>query len=537
MGTAAPQTSHRAGAAGSPLTGTASLLRLALRRDRVRLTIWLALLTLLMAYTPGALEMAYPAEEQRLARIGLMQTPAGIMMSGPMFGGNETALGAMIANELMLTMIVATSILAVLTLIRHTRRDEESGAAELVLSSVVGRHARTGAALMLMGAVNAVLTVTMTVALAGNGFGVTDSAAMSLGITGVATVFGALAAVTAQLWRQARTAMGAAMGALALAALVRGIGDVIDNSGSVLSWFSPIAWAQQMRSFVDLRWWPLLLLTGLTATLVITAAVLESRRQYDEGIIASRGEHPDARPIPNVFVLHLTLQRGQLIGWGTGLFLAGLAFGSMTKSLLNAAQQNELLARMLAVSGTDGVYTTMSQFLAAVVGAYVVSAVLRTFSDEQSGLSEPVLAAAVSRWQWLLTSVAAALTGAAALLFCAGMGNGLGAGLAVGEPATVWRLTLAGLTFLPAMAVLAAVAALAVALRRPWIGWLAVAFVVVSLYLGALLRLPQWLLDASPVGQTTAPTDVPVTALVTMLAVATAATLLAGSIYRTRDAV
>ena len=29
------------------------------------------------------------------------------------------------------------------------------------------------------------------------------------------------------------------------------------------------------------------------------------------------------------------------------------------------------------------------------------------------------------------------------------------------------------------------------------------AFVVVSLYLGALLRLPQWLLDASPVGQTT----------------------------------
>lgn len=60
---------------------------------------------------------------------------------------------------------------------------------------------------------------------------------------------------------------------------------------------------------------------------------------------------------------------------------------------------------------------------------------------------------------------------------------------------------------------------------------------MLSLYLGALLRLPQWLLDASPVGQTTAPTDFPVTALVTMLAVATVGTLLAGSIYRTRDAV
>lgn len=537
MGTAVAGTRHRARAAESPFTGAATVLRLALRRDRIRLTTWLALLTAMMAYTPGALEMAYPAEEQRRTRVELMQTPAGIIMGGPMFGGDETALGAMIANELMLSMIVATSILAVLTVIRHTRRDEESGAAELVLSSVVGRHTRTAAALILVGAVNAALTVTVTTALAANGFGVADSLALSLGITSVAMVFGALAAVTAQLWRQARTATGAALGALALAALVRGIGDVIDNSGSMLSWLSPIAWAQQMRSFVELRWWPLAMLIGLTATLVAAAVVLESRRQYDDGIIGSSDERPAAHAIPNVLALHLTLQRGQLIGWGIGLFLAGLAFGSMTTSLLNAAGHNELLARVLAVSGTDGVYTTMSQFLAAAVGAYVVAAVLRTFSDEQSGLSEPVLAAAVSRWRWLLTAVAAALTGAAVLLFCAGLGNGLGAGITVGEPATIWRLTLAGLSFLPAMAVLAAVAAFAVAVRRPWIGWLAVAFVVISLYLGALLRLPQWLLDASPIGQTTAPSDFPVAALITMLAVAAVGTLAAGWIYRTRDAV
>ena len=86
---------------------------------------------------------------------------------------------------------------------------------------------------------------------------------MCLGVTGVSMVFGAVAAVTAQLWRQARTATGAAMAVLALAALVRGIGDVINNSGSALSWFSPIAWAQQMRPFVDLRWWPFALLVVL----------------------------------------------------------------------------------------------------------------------------------------------------------------------------------------------------------------------------------------------------------------------------------
>jgi ABC-2 type transport system permease protein len=403
--------------------------------------------------------------------------------------------------------------LSILTVIRHTRAEEESGVAELVLSSVVGRYARTWAALILVGGVNAVLAVTMTLAMSATGFALVDSAAMCLGITGVAMVFGGVAAITAQLWRQARTATGAAMATLALAALVRGIGDVINNSGSALSWCSPIAWAQQMRPFVDLRWWPLALLVVLAVGLMALAAGLESRRQYDDGNIPSSGERPNAPPITGVFGLHLTLQRGQTIGWAVGLFLGGLAFGSMTKSLLDAAKDNPLLARVLTAQGTDGVYTTMTQFLAAAATAFVVGAVLRVYSDEESGLGEAVLARAVSRWRWLLTAVASALVGSTALMFFAGLGNGLGAGITLGEPQTIVRLTLAGLAYVPAMAVLAGVAALAVALKHAWIGWLAVVFVVTSLYLGALLRLPHWLIELSPVGRTTVPADFPAVTL------------------------
>ncbi|HEX4587855.1 MAG TPA: ABC transporter [Mycobacterium sp.] len=535
--TVAPHTGrHEASQSGSPFTGVRRLLRLALRRDRVRLSGWIAVLTLMMVYAPNAVKLAYPEEPQRLARVNLLKTPAGMMLGGPMFGGNETDLGAMMANELMLTLIVAASILAISTIIRHTRAEEENGIAELVLSSVVGRYARTYAALILVGGVNAILAVTMTLAMASTGFAIVDSAAMSLGITGVAMVFGAVAAVTAQLWRQARTASGAAMATLALAALVRGVGDVINNSGSALSWFSPIAWAQQMRAFVDVRWWPFALLVALTLALMALAAWLESRRQYDDGNFGSTGERPNARPIGGVFGLHLTLQRGQTIGWAVGLFLGGLAFGSMTKSLLDAAKGNPLIARVLAAQGNDGVYTTMTQFLAAAATAYVVGAVMRVYSDEESGLGEAVLAGAVSRWRWLLTAVASALVGSIVLMFFAGLGNGLGAGITLGEPETIVRLTLAALAYVPAMAVVAAVGALAVALQHTWIGWLAVTFVVVSLYLGALLRLPRWLIDLSPVGRTTVPMHYPVVALTVMIVIAAALTLVAGWIYRSRDA-
>nr|CRL78770.1 putative polyketide antibiotics exporter [Mycolicibacterium malmesburyense] len=518
-------------------TGTVDLLLLALRRDKVRLTVWIAVLTSLMAYAPAAVELAYPEELQRLTRVELLKTPAGMMMGGPMFGRNETDLGAMMANEMMLTLIVAISILAILTVIRHTRAEEESGSAELVLSSVVGRYARTAAALILVGAVNAVLVVTMTLAMVVNGLDLVDGAAMSLGVSGTAMVFGAVAAVTAQLWRQARTASGAAMAALAVAAVVRGVGDVINNSGSALSWFSPIAWAQQMRAFVDLRWWPLALLVALTGGLIALAAALEGRRQYDDGTLPSSGERPDARPIKGVLGLHLTLQRGQTIGWTIGLFLGGLAFGSMTKSLLDAAETNEVIQRVIQQQGTDSAQTTMTQFLAAAATAYVVGAVLRVYTDEERGLGEVVLAGSVSRWHWLFTAVGSALLGSVLLMFVAGLGNGLGAGVTVGDAGSVIRLTVAGFAYVPAMAVMAGLAALAVAVRRPWIGWLAVAAVVVTLYLGPLLRLPWWLIDLSPVSRTTAPSDYPVTALVVMVVIGVVLTGLAGALYRRRDAV
>ncbi|WP_109770201.1 ABC transporter permease [Mycolicibacterium fortuitum] len=521
----------------SPFTGIGTLLKLALRRDRVRLSVWLAVLTLMMVYAPNAIRLAYPGEEQRLARVNLLKTPAGMMLGGPMFGVDETDLGVMMANELTLTLTIATSILAILTVIRHTRAEEENGSAELVLSSVVGRYARTAAALTLVGGLNAVLALAMTLAMASTGFAVVDTAAMCLGITGVATVFGAVAAVTAQIWRQARTASGAAMATLAVAALVRGAGDVIDNSGSALSWLSPIAWTQQMRPFVDLRWWPFGLLVILAAGLMALAAGLESRRQYDAGTIGATGEKPDARAITGPLRLHLALQRGQTIGWAVGLFAAGLVFGSMTKALLDAAKTNELIARLLSTTGNDGIYTTMTQFLAAAASAYVVSAVLRVYADEQNGLGEPVLAGAVSRWRWLLGAVGSALAGAAFLMFCAGLGNGLGAGLTLGEPGTIVRLTLAALAYLPALAVVAAIAALAVALRAPWIAWLAVTFVITALYLGALLRLPRWLIELSPVGQTTVPSSFPALALIVMLVIAAALAATAGWIYRNRDAV
>jgi ABC-2 type transport system permease protein len=518
------------------VTGWEQLVRFGLRRDRVRLSVWITILTLTMVYTPNAIRFAYPDVAQRQSRVDLLKTPAGIMLGGPMFKGNETDLGVMMANELMLSLMVAASILAIQNVIRHTRAEEESGAAELVLSSAVGRHAPTVAALVIALTVNVILTITMTAAMASVGFSVIDTAAMCIGVTSVAALFAAITAVTAQLWHQSRTVKGTSLAVLGAAVLIRGVGDVINNSGSALSWFSPIAWAQQMRPFVALRWWPLALLIVATVALIGLAALLQARREYGAAVLESSTQHSDAPPIRGLIGLHMLLDRGQTIGWAAALLVSGAVFGSMTNALLKASKGNPLLARVLAADGIDGVYTTMTQFLAAATTAYVVTVVSRLHRDEESGIGEAVLAGAVSRWTWLLSSLTAALLGALLLLFCAGLGNGLGAGLTLGEPGTIVHLTFAALAYLPAMAVVAGIAAIGVALRRPAIGWGVVLFVVLTLYIGALLRLPRWLIDLSPVTRIAAPSSLSVVALLTMIAVAAAAAAIAGAIYRRRDA-
>jgi ABC-2 type transport system permease protein len=147
-----------------------------------------------------------------------------------------------------------------------------------------------------------------------------------------------------------------------------------------------------------------------------------------------------------------------------------------------------------------------------------------------------VLAGAVSRWRWLLSAVGAALVGAAVLMLLAGFGMGLGAGIALGEPRDIWRLTLAGAAFLPAMVVMAGVGAVAVATKAPWIAWLAVAFVIVSLYLGPILQFPQWVIGASPIGRTSVPLDLSPAELGVMVVTGAVLAVAGAAGYRRRDA-
>ncbi|MGW6229320.1 ABC transporter permease, partial [Cellulosimicrobium cellulans] len=150
--TAAPPSRRRAAVTPEPhrrgraATGWTTLLRFVLRRDRVRIPVWTASIALLFGYAAVALDTLYPTAADRQARAALVSSPAGIMLSGPQYGIEDYTLGAMIANEMALTVMVAVAIMSISLVVRHTRAEEETGRAELVRAGVVGRHAPATAA-------------------------------------------------------------------------------------------------------------------------------------------------------------------------------------------------------------------------------------------------------------------------------------------------------------------------------------------------------------------------------------------------------
>jgi ABC-2 type transport system permease protein len=527
------------------LTGTGRLFRFALLRDRLRIPLWALALGGLVGYFGAVLPLAYPDQAALQTRAAILKNPSGALLSGPGYGLEHYTLGAMLANEVLGMLAVAAALMSIFLVVRHTRAEEESGRAELVRAGVVGRYAPLTAALGALLVANVVTAVVLAAAMLGNGLAGADSLALAAGVGAAGVVFGAAAAVTAQLSQSARGATGLAGGALGLAYLLRGIGDAQRVGGSAVSWFSPIGWSQQIRAFVDLRWWPLLPAVVLGALLSLAAYLLASRRDLGAGLLAARpGRSRAPRTLASPAGLVLRLERGSILSWCLGLFAFALLTGSMGQAIVESFEARPELAAVIGGSPSgDALRAALSAFLkyfAMAVAVHAVVTVNRLRREEDSGRTALLLAAGAGRARLMLHFLAVTLAADALLLLAAGFGLGAGAASAVGPDAGNLALgfTAASLAYLPLIACFAALAALAYGLRAGswWVWLILIASLLVGLY-GPILQLPTVLLEAEPFGLVPAVPSVPLNGGPLLLMGLTALVLLAAAVpaFRRRD--
>jgi len=490
---------------GGGFIGTGSLVRLALRRDRVMLAVWVLIFVVMAAGSASATVGIYGTVEQRIeAARAINNTPSLVALYGLIY--DESSLGALSMIKLGAFGGALVAVLAIILMIRHTRAEEEAGRLELIGSTVVGRYAALTAALIVtVGGVLALGLLT-SLGLIGAGLPVAGSFAFGLAWASVGIAFAAVAAVAAQITAGARAAIGLAVGVLGVAYVLRAIGDTAGGGGvSWLRWLSPIGWGQQVRPFQGERWWVLVLPVAFFVVVTAVGHVLLARRDHRAGLLPDRpGPATAGRGLGGAFGLAWRLQRGTLLGWTVAFALLGMVFGNIASNVgdfLGSPAAREMIQKLGGVRVlTDAFMSTELGIIGVVASAYAIQAVLRLRGEETEQRAEPVLATRVGRYQWAWSHLGIALAGSAVLLGAAGLGAGLTYSAETGNASDLWRVLGAAAVRLPATWVLAGivVAAFGLAPRAAVAGWAAlVAFLLLGEF-GPLFELDQWVMDVSP---------------------------------------
>ncbi len=530
------------------MTGALTLLRGAARRDRVRLAAWVLVLAGVMAGSAKSTAALYPthASLAEVAR-GLAKTPATLALYGP--PAQLDTVGGIAMWKPGGLALVLTGLLAVFTVVRHTRAEEEAGLAELTGAGAVGRPAPLAAALALAGGTALALGLLVGLGLAAVGAGGWGAVGAGSSFTATGFVFAGVGALSAQLCVTSRAANGLAGAVLGASYVLRAVADG-SSTVSWLRWASPIGWVQRLEPYAGQpRWWVLLLPLATAAGLGLVAGVLRARRDLGAGLLASRPGPAAASPrLAGTFGLAWRLERATLAAWALAMAALGGLLGWLATQVGSLVDQGSGTADLLAELG--GRQDLVDSYLAASLGiagvavsAYAVLAVLRLRGEEEAGRVEPVLAAGVSRGRLVASRLVVALGGSAALLAVLGLAAGLGHGLADGSVGRqLPRLLLAALAEAPAVWVLAAIAAALVGLLpvRAVLAWGVLGVAVLVGPLGAVLGLPGWLEDVSPYSHVPhlPAASVPAGDLVPLLVlIALAVVLLAAALaaYRRRD--
>jgi ABC-2 type transport system permease protein len=526
------------------VTGTWRLVRVVLRRDRVKLPAWLLGMTLFVFYFNSALPVIAPTEEDLAAFSQFTAGPVGAVLGGPGYGfDTDLSYRVFFVGVYGLYFLLASALMNILLVARHTRVEEQSGRAELVRASVVGRNAPLTATLIVALLADVILVLLLAAAAMSFGYPAHGSLLFGAGVGAAGLVFAGVAALTVQITEYSRAASGLAGAVLGAAYVVRAAGDSLEAHGSALSWLSPLAWSQQTRPHVDERWWPLLLSLGLAAATATIGYALADRRDIGAGLTAPRPGPARAAPwLRSPATLSLRLQRAGILGWTAALAVLGLTYGLLVGPMTESF--SDLSEQFVAILGAqedvlNGYLSFMALYHVVLVGVFGILAVQGLRAEETRGRAEPMLATPTSRIAWYGTHLTVAASAAAVILAVTGLAFGVGAAVSGDDPRLVWELTAAHLAHVPEVLVFMGIAALLYGItpRAVSLAWVALVYATLLAFFGPLMDLPSWVHNLSPLDHIARMPleDLTAAPLIILTATAAAAVAAGAWAFRRRD--
>ena len=485
------------------------IIFLILRRDRVSIVAWLIGIIALTLIVAAAYPELASTEHERAVMAETMKNPAITAMFGPGYGLDDYHYGAIMSHQMLLFTALAVAIMSILLFVRHTRGDEERGLTEMIRSLPAGRLSTLSAATFVMFAVNILLALLVGIGLAvlgieGIDFGGSMLYGAVLGVTGI--FFTAVTALFAQLSETSRGASGLSFAFLGVSYIIRGAGDV---GNETLSWLSPLGWVLRAEVYVNNYWWPVLMTAGAALLVLFFSLYLNSIRDLGAGIIPSKPGRINASPfLQSVFGLALRLQRTSIIAWSFGMLILGASYGSVLGDLEGYLESMELLRDMLppmeGFSLTEQFLTMLMAVMAMICAIPVLLTIFRLRAEEKNNRSEQLFAKSVSRTNVLGSYMLISFFLAFLTMSLSAVGLWSAGVTVLDEPLTFTTVFNAAMVYLPSLWMMMALAVFftGIAPNLTIIPWLYLGYSFLVVYMGGIMQFPEWLAKLSPFGNT-----------------------------------
>ena len=488
-----------------PFYQAMKLLLFYLKREYVKLSIWLLGLVVTTVAVALAFSGLYQSDTERQLMAETMENPAMKALVGRGFGLDNYTNGAMLSHEMLVMTMIVVAVMSILLVNRLTRQDEENQQLELLLALPLGRLSPSFSAIVVLFLANGLLAIVTTVSLTVLGVDSIDfvgSLSYSTALFASGIFFGAITLLTAQLSNNQRGSMMLSYLVLGVSYMVRAVGDAGDLW---VSYLSPLGLLQETQAYVGNYFWPQSIIVLISFIIIALSMSLREKRDLGSGLLPDRrGKEAASSFLKTTPGFILSLQKVPLISWFVAMLLIGLSYGSVLGDLDAFLSENEVIQQII---GSTEDYSLTEQFIAIILKVMAIIATIPTLmvfhklkSEEMKGRLDHVLARPFSRLKvYMWYSVISLLTS----IFLLGIGviSLAGAGVYVLDTGIDFMTVVeANLVYLPAIWVVLGVMGAIYGLKGTFDGftWLYLLFCFVLIYLGDLLEFPDWLMAVSP---------------------------------------
>ena len=489
-------------------TSTFKLFKLALKRDRITIPIWIfstSIFVFLVTLANGSLS----SEEMIQMVKSSVNNPGMRLMVSPISGHVIDHLGAFIFFRMSFLLAILVAAMNNQLIIRHTRQNEETGRSELIASTATGKRAPLSAAFLLAFVTNTLLSAGLAIALLANSLEFVDSITTSISYGLLGLFFAGIAAIASELSMSSKGAGGLASMALALTYLLNAAGNamgVVAPNGMgyeshKLVWASPLGWVQQVRPYDFNNAFPLILLLLGAALMSCIAYMIVKHRDIGTGIIPAKMGRTDAKKwMLSPLGFAIKLQRPLLIGWMIPVVIFSLVFGAAAQEFGNVLQDTELLRNALKSAHNSFIYMMLG-VMSCIISFYTLQSFMRVHHEEVKGLAEGILSTPLRRTTYILSHIACSFCGTIILL-----STFVGILLtSLGSKGSISTFLLYALQNSCVVLLLLSIAILLYGFVPKWSSFLSWAVLSISMltgpFLGAILQLPDEIKQLSPFTQ------------------------------------